>query len=85
MTLFSVIVLFQLLEMEKSRIVRYRKAVNILVIPPVMLLGIHIMSTQILLRLLLFSSLPNVSQVRPCLASKIRCDRACNNVKKNKP
>lgn len=39
MTLFSVIVLFQLLEMEKSRIVRYRKAVNILVIPPVMLLG----------------------------------------------
>lgn len=43
------------------------------------------MSTQILLRLLLFSHLPNVSQARPCLASKIRCDWACNNVKKNKP
>lgn len=43
------------------------------------------MRTQILLRLLLFSHLPNVSQVRPWLASKIRCDQACNNVKKNKP
>lgn len=39
MMLFSVIVLFQLLEMKKSSILRYRKAVNILVVPPVMLLS----------------------------------------------
>lgn len=33
----------------------------------------------------IFSGLPNASQVRPCLASEIRCDWACNNVKKSKP
>lgn len=39
MTLFSVIVLFPLLDMKKSSILIYRKAVNILVTPLVMLLS----------------------------------------------